>query len=392
MKLFENENAMQQWLSDRLAQETPLSELILNYETFKEDSNNSYRTLVLSKIRNSFLYCLASFENNVIITEDMDISQNPKDKLRPDFLVYAPESESIVVIELKNQKNATREAGTEISAYAAEIKTYLPFISDGEVVSVIVSTEWPVLLRHFLFNEIFWLQRNIICLEPVETKDGVMLQIVEPKIFAESEVTTQINPQQLGGYQLCLYDNELYKGGEYYRIAAFENQMRAAMSAMVAKGNALKTHGFAFLWRHCFHIGLAPYNITIINVAPFQSLNQLLADPKSNPNLMTLRLMDILKEYALEGHGQALESIREYGAQFLTTFCDPQPEGFMQWRDLQPNIFYQTDAIAFAGWGIFGELFFDRLAQEYRDGNFEWQPDSPLLANRMIEELMYFGV
>jgi len=389
MALFSNEGEMQRWLSKQLADDTAVCELIANYELFKEEQLPKYTPLVIKKVRESFLYCLASFENNTLISENSDISLNPKDKLKPDFLLYAPETESIVVIELKNQKGATREAGTEIGAYAAEIKTYLPYISDGEVVSVIVATEWPALLRHFVFNEVFWMQRNLICLEPVNTDEGVRLQIVDPAIFAESDINTKINARQLGGYQLCLYDDELYKGGDYYRTAAYENQMRAALNAMVAKGNALKTHGFAFLWRHCFHIGLAPYNITIINIAPFQSLPKPIKGSDLNLTNISNKLLNIRQEYAPEGHGQALESIREYGSQFLTTFCDPKPEGFMQWRDLQPNIFYQTDAIAFVGWDIFGELFFDRLAQEYREDNFEWAQDSPLLANRMIEELMY---
>jgi len=165
--------------------------------------------------------------------------------------------------------------------------------------------------------------------------------------------------------------------------------MRAALNAMVVRGNTLKTHGFAFLWRHCWPVGLSPYNITVINFSPFETLQQLLSQNKLVTNQFTKKLKKVLKEHAPSGHGQALDSISDAAMPFLKGFCSAQPEGFMSWPDLHPNIFYQTDALAFVGWGIFGELYSDLLAREYED-DADWPEDSALLAAKMLNELNYW--
>ncbi len=164
--------------------------------------------------------------------------------------------------------------------------------------------------------------------------------------------------------------------------------MHTALQAISVRGNSLRSHGFAFLWRHCFRVGLAPYNITIINIAPFQSLERLFHDEAFKLNDTTMRFVDILREHAPEGHGFALEDIKNYGQRFLTSFCDPQPEGFDSWENLKGYVFDQTDALAFVGWGIFGELFYDKLAKEYQDGNYECNATNPLLAISLLNEII----
>jgi hypothetical protein len=52
--------------------------------------------------------------------------------------------------------------------------------------------------------------------------------------------------------------------------------MRAALSVMATEGNRQKGHGFAFLWKDHWELSLAPYSISIFNMAPFQSLERFL--------------------------------------------------------------------------------------------------------------------
>lgn len=122
---------MQEWFSEKLFQEEALSSLVINYEDIAKRSCDDDMSVVFQKITECFKYCLKSFNNNEIITENKNISINVKDRLAPDFVVYAPETQSIVIIELKNIKDPTREARTELGAYAAEMKTFLPFLSEG---------------------------------------------------------------------------------------------------------------------------------------------------------------------------------------------------------------------------------------------------------------------
>lgn len=389
MSLFSDESVMQKWLSEKFANGESLGDLTINLEDYQEIEIDKRDSLIVQKIKTSFSFCVASFNLNEVITENENISLDNKDSLKPDFVLYAPETESLIIVELKNIKGPSRQAGTEIGAYGAELKAYLPFISEGEIVNVILSTVWPALLKHYIFNEICWLHRNLICLEPLETNEGIQLQIVDPILFAQSDISDALNLRQLSGYQICLYDDELYKGGNYYRIGIYENRMMAAMNAMAVRGNNLKTHGFAFLWRHCWQVGLAPYNITVVNFSPFQTFEKLHQRSKIKKNKITTRLKKLMREHAPDGHGYALESIRIAANPFLETFCSPQPEGFMTWQELAPNIWDGTDALSFKAWGFFDELISNELAREYAM-DAEWAADSPLFANRILDMLSYY--
>lgn len=256
---------------------------------------------------------------------------------------------------------------------------------------MIVSSEWPTLLRHYVFNEIIWQQKNMIGLTVVDAPDGPMLEIIDPSIIAEAELSLSLTSNQLGGYQLCLYDDQLYNGGDYNRMKVYENQMRTALHAMASKGNSMKAHGFAFLWRHCFEVGPAPYNITVLNFAPFQSPGLAGVDLRFPKNEMATRLVEIIRDHDPEGHSYALDAITEYGCRFLKDICNPLPEGYQNWEYLKPLIFKNSDALAFVGWGFFGELFFNYLEKEYSDTEFDFDhdPTDPLLTIAMINQIVY---
>lgn len=388
MSLFTDESAMQEWLHGKFINETTLSELIINYDEFKEADSPKSTPLILQKIRESYSFCMASFENNELLFSNQNISLNPKDVLKPDFVLYAPETQNIIIVELKNIKGPTRQAGTEFGAYAAELKSYLPFLADGEVVNVIVSTVWPALICHYVINEIMWLNRNLICLEPVDHEGETLLKIVQPSVITDDIRRFSISTQQLGGYHLCLYDYEGVKQGNYFRMANHDNQIRAALNAMSVRGNSLRTHGFAFLWKNIYEFGYAPYTITLVNYTSFQALPYSFTDPAYVPNETAMRLLELIRDHDPEGHGQILNTICEAGERFLKGFCDPRPEYFTDWQNLKPSIFYETDAMAFVAWGVFEELFYERLAEAYTRDDYDYRHDNPMLAIAMLNEII----
>lgn len=202
---FSSEQDLHDWFKSLLLSgEDGLASVISNREEIEtyQPANAEQRG-----IKSSFEYVLESLYYTEIIADDENISTTPGEILRPDFLLYSSDSENIVVVELKNLAGPTRQAGTEASAYAAEVRSYLPFISDGDVVTVLVSTVWPTLLCHYVAHEIIWIGRKIICLEP---NDETSLAIVPVDRFAAAQKPIQISGKEFGGYQLCLYDDELY--------------------------------------------------------------------------------------------------------------------------------------------------------------------------------------
>jgi hypothetical protein len=384
--MFESESKMQEWLSEKLQEVDGIIDLVENEEEFEK-----YSPVNISeeKIYKSFEYCIKSLMTNTIVTENENISLKQGDSLKPDFILYAPETESMVIVELKNISGPTRQAGTELSAYASEIKTYVPFISDGDIVNVIISPVWPTLLRHFIFHEIFWLQRNIICLEPIVKNEVHRLKIIDIRSITEENISLKLSDRHLGGYQLCLYDDNLYHDPtNRTRLDPYLKQMRTALSAITTKGYIQKSHGFAFLWKDNWINSLAPYSITILNFAPFQSIERMFHDDNYKVDSITEKFINILVEHDPLGHGESLMAITKAGNEFLKGFCSPRTEGFMTWHDLKSIMNGRGDLKAFKCWGIFDELYSRMLIHEYSIGNLSISNTDPKLGLRMLDELI----
>ncbi|QEM12590.1 hypothetical protein [Mucilaginibacter rubeus] len=388
MSLFADEAAMQKWLHKKLKKEVALADLIFDYERYKSSIRTDDPSFVINQIRKSYLFCMDSFDINELLFANENISLNPKDILKPDFVLYAAETQSIVIVELKNLKSATRQAGTEVGAYAAEIKSYLPFMADGEVVNVIISSDWPVLLRHYVMNEIIWLNRNVICLEPLKRNGRIGLAIVSPDKIANDQLKFSVSQRQLGGFHLCLYDYGAKQAGNFFRMDDHQNRIRTALNAMAARGNALRTHGFAFLFRVRSDFGEAPYIITIVNFSSFQGLPFAFLDPEYVPNKTAMRFLQLLRDNDPEGHGQMLNKICEAGEVFLKGFCDPRPEDFRDWGYLKEYAFHEMDAMAFTGWGVFEEMYFELLAKKYDALDLDFEYDNPMVAISMLNEIV----
>lgn len=309
--------------------------------------------------------------------------------MKPDFVLYAPETDSVVIVELKNIVTPSRQTGTEISAYANEIKSYIPFISDGDIVSIIISSVWPTLLKHYTFHEIFWQQRNILCLQPIEVDGEVKLKIGDIKSIAEDSIRLKLSIEHLGGYQICLYDDYLNtKQRNRQRLDQYVEQMKTAMTAMATKGDSQKTHGFAFLWKDNFELSIAPYSITIINFAPFQSFERHFHNEEFAPNEIAKKFIEIIQEHDPIGHGASLDAIRLQGQLFLENFCRPVPEGFEKWEILRQAMDDRCELlISFQCWGVFRELYSDKLIQHYKEGDTGLAFDEPVVGLELINEL-----
>ncbi|WP_413493622.1 hypothetical protein [Shewanella baltica] len=383
MGIFADEKEMQKWLSSQLSSKDGLSSLILEQELSMAPANDQEKNVLAT-----FKYCYQSLHQGVVISEDTNISLESGDIMRPDFLLYAPESESMVIIELKNFAGAARQTGTEISAYESELKTYLPYISDGDLINVIISPEWPTLLRHYVFNEIFWLRKNIICLEPVLDNHGEKkLKIRSVKDIVENNELLCIAEDHLGGHQICLYDHQYDVKSGTSSLDNHIQKLNAAIIAMATKGYSQNNNGFAFLWKDLRAHSQAPYSITVANFAPFQSLERFIKSDSVHDGKITKALIDVVGDYSPRGHGKSLYAICEAGTKWLTRITSPKLEGFGSWDFLRDQMMENSELISFHAWGVFGEIYSDKLAESYMNGN-DTCPTCPQLGLDMLEELI----
>lgn len=367
MKLFENEKKMQVWLESEIVENLGISHLVDENSTGLDGA----RSRAGKQIEAAYNYCLESLSDLEIIATDKDIALAKKDRLKPDILAYSPDAQSIVIIELKNISGPTREAGTELSAYCAEVNNYLPFISDADIINVIISNEWPTLLRRHVVQDILWRRRKLLCLRPYQVGSEIRLQQVSPKELGCSETDLKLGTQHVGGFQLCLYDNELYsRKPDRTRLDRCQPQMRSAMAAMAAKGSLAGNHGFAFLWKDKLTGSLAPYSITLMNVAAFNRLDRFLIDLPEDKRLSDIqkRFLQLVAQYSPKGHGPSLFELREDAERFLLGFCSPRAEGLQTWTNSREIMLDRAEFVSFVAWGFFGERHLELLQEKYKEG------------------------
>jgi len=392
MSKFQNEAQIQKWLEIEIQSNEGLWECIENTNYLDKFVPKSP---VENRLLESYEICAKSLPMLELISADKNISLTKSEILKPDLLLYAPETQSLVLVEIKNDYGATRNAGTELSAYAAEARSYVPFISDGDIASIVISTQWPTLLRHSVFHEIFWMSRNILCLEPVISNGETKLRIYPIDKLLDTSITEAVHSQYLGGYQLCLYDYGLYGDNpNRNRLDVHSPQMRAALDAMAAKGNSQKGHGFAFLWKDNWSASLAPYSITIVNFAAFQSIERFIRESGPNADLteMQKKFMNIVFEHSPQGHGQGLEEIRKSGVRFLDKICSHRQEGFHSWEPLKQAMLGRPhELLAFRAWGKFSDAYHRRLVEKYDNGEHHILPDCPDLGLEVINEIVGYN-
>lgn len=360
---FANEAEIQQWLKEMLKKNNGAFKTQICNSSYLEDFRpNGYAE---EKFVESYNLAWAALTYVQIVTEDTDISLSKNEVLRPDFILYDQEMESIIIVELKNRAQATREAGTEIGAYAAAIRNYMPLLADSDIVNVIVSSTWPPLLKHFIFNEIVWLGRSIICIEAFVENGRRQLRIKDIRSFTDGKRAAQIPQDALGGHIIGL--EHLIRPGE--SIARLKSQMRLAGMAMARKGTALRGHGFAFLWET--DNPNVPYCFTLVNAAPFLDLGHLIVGvpPYSFVNPFAKKLHHLVQDYDPGGHTRSLSLIDKQARMFLKINGTFTSELYCDWKSLKKDIRkHQVKMLGFYPWGIFADAFHRALAQRISEG------------------------
>ncbi len=383
-KVFCSETEMLQWLSRQFHKDTDmaLADLILNITEYGSEAVFDGLDWKSRKIIESYKWCLESLYTNEVIAENENISLRKQETLKPDFLLFAPETSSLVCVELKNERNATRQAGTELGAYIGGIRSQLPFFSEGEIVFVIISTSWPTLLKHYIANEIIWLNRHIICLEPtIDDEENEGLRILDLSEIYSNKYDILIGEKHLGGYHIALYD---YKHELYTK----EKLLRNVLQLMANKGEGLHGHGFAFLWKNSVKQSSAPYIITIVDISSFSLIDNHTLDAIHNSKMME-KYQYIIDEYNPHSQGQSIDSLYTFVRNIIKDICSPSIEHTITWDILVKEMDEQNETIiAYVSWGIFREIFTEKLIKNVHLEDFDVEMDSPVIGFDSIYEIV----
>lgn len=385
MGIFTSESEMQVWLSNELEKVHGFGELIQNADGLASAQPANIGEV---SVLESFRTCIAALNITDTLFENENISISSQDVLKPDFVLYAPETQSIVIVELKNLKSPSRQAGTELGAYSAKIRSIVPFMPDGDIVHVLISQEWPALLKHYARHEIFWQGRNLLCLRPTLRADGdPSLEVLGIQEIAENISSFQVGKDHLGGYNISLYDDQLYlPTADREKLTAAVEVFKVATQAMAVTGNRLKSHGFAFLWKDKWQQSLAPYSIVVANFAPFQSIERFLKS--GDISKVVERFIKVIADFSPEGHGNTLSEITDTCHEIVSKFCSPKEEGFATWGALREMLNERTEYIAFSGWGLFGQAALDEVMARHSAGDLSCSLSSPEVGKAVLEKII----
>ncbi|USD52377.1 hypothetical protein J4N37_24900 [Vibrio sp. SCSIO 43153] len=367
--MFVSEAEMQRKLSQYARKFGGFSEIVEEHDFTKGSS------LEEDMIIESYDYCLQSLFETVCLTEEENISLFNKEQLKPDFLLFDPGFEKFVIVELKNQKNATREAGTELGAYANALKSHFPMIADTDVTFIVISSEWPTLLRNYIFNEIFWHKKKILCLKPKVFRDGPLsLVCLPPSVFFKKNIKTQFGPNSFSGMQYCIYAKGIHRREPIDALDMKFPQIKASFERIIRKAQQKNSHGFAFLWQDHRNGTLARYSITFVDINPFEKFHR---DVVEIENRITYKLYRCISENEASGMtGSAIDSMTS-GDYLLDSIASPSPEGSHSWEILKEFMLDNSQLLSFKPFGIIADLYEEHLQKYYAKHGSDMQYDDP---------------
>ncbi|MBA5608513.1 hypothetical protein H3H36_24510 [Duganella sp. FT3S] len=381
MSIFSSEKEMQEWLSSHLEKEEGLTDLVINREEIAERKPRNYAE---ARVIDSINKVFSSLHSTVKISEDENISSVTGEILRPDFVLYSPDTQSLIIVELKNLVSPSRQAGTELAAYSAGIRKFTPLLAEGDMAHVLISSVWPTLLKHYARDQILWQGRNLLCLTPVQLDTSeIALAIVDPGEISGVDLEYRLTPEQVCGYQICLYNYQ-----NKADLTQHENQLKAALQLMANEGNRQRSHGFAYLWRDHASFSLAPYSITCMVVAPFAFPDEILKEKQVADSSFFDKFQEVIQDFCPSGHGEALKEISNIGRDFVENICDPRYEGFYSWEMHRMEMQPRAEKIAFIGWGVFGEVFFSELQKKYQSGSAVIDLMDPEIGDYAVDALV----
>ncbi|EDU0977616.1 hypothetical protein DBN05_004202 [Salmonella enterica subsp. enterica serovar Anderlecht] len=391
MSIFKDEREMQEWLENELDDQEGFINLIYNIQSIDDYIP---KDSVSKKLYDSYQHCIPALSLMEVISKDQNISSSKGDILKPDIVAYSIEKESLVLIELKNISGPSREAGTELSAYAGELKGYLSHLSDGDIINVIISPVWPALLKHYVFNNIVWQNKNMICFEPAVVNGEKVLKPLDIDVLLQAEIPASFSEEHLRGYHICLYDyTQYHEPRPQTKLHDQLSVIKSSISQMVAEGEKANSHGFVILTEEIIGYGLSPYMITFVNAAPFSSLERYFHSDeiKSYEDLPFIgkQFYDIYTYYEPLGLGSSTSKIFNSGRRYLSKICKPEIESLNSWKILKNEANNaRAQAFYFDSWGVFKEKAMELLFEKYNNSEYDIDLNSIELGYEVISELV----
>lgn len=300
-----------------------------------------------------------------------NISLNKADRLLPDLVLVNREQARLIVVEIKRSAETARETLTELGAYEQEVRNLLPYISDLELVQVVISTDFPTLLDHGIAGMAMWTSRQILCLQVTAVDPDLRLSVHLPSAW--SPIVQGVLPANaVKMHTLVLYDADEEK---------IDRVLPHACDLIARNADRCGAHGFLMAWRRPSSEpnALYQYFVSVGSLNPFAFLPSSVATDLID--IGTVPLGNFLLDEALdlaEASGITFE-VAEPAVTVLRTVCAPAWEAETDWVSFRQPPSVVGDASYRAGceplrtdfWGALLDFAVERdIVPSWKDWRF----------------------
>ncbi|HIF5971470.1 TPA: hypothetical protein ACX3GO_004516 [Vibrio parahaemolyticus] len=190
--------------------------------------------------------------------------------------------------------------------------------------------------------------KKVLCLEPI-SKSPLKLQCYCPKKLYKSNSKLKFNERSFAGLQYCIYGKGIYNGDKLEKIDENINQINASFERIVRLANRKKSHGFAFLWKDFRECSVARYNITYVDINPFERFQGRYIFIK---NKIDEIFYDNYKNNPSSGNSFSTIQSACNADKMLSSIASPTPEGSFQWPKLKKIMLENSNLLSFKSWGL----------------------------------------
>lgn len=312
----------------------------------------------------------------LVSKSNRSISLEKGESLFADLLYCTRSTSQFVLFEIKNRKDTTREAVSELLAYEHETLNHTPFSSANDIMMVVVSRDFPPLLEHAVTGLNTWSRRRVLCLQFDDSGDSPRLAIHIPKSW--SAIGQKGLPAS--GLETAAISFEPREGldeKEVHDICA------TAAALMVREAERTGGSGFAIVMHNLLFPDMAegPFLLFAGAVNPFSFL------PNAEESGFVSRTNSPITDYVLSGDrehdlamswdwlscdgGAATKYLNGYGRARWESFSTWQRfRDVRRWRAAGVTMDRHLTPVSIDFWGVLGDFARDLVRHVDRIRNF----------------------
>ncbi len=329
------------------------------YNVIKEDQKHIKNTgievfsidfLLYNRYQKSAKIVYESLQSNSTLIDNRNISLEKNEILKPDFVLIEDSYGKIIIVELKTSKKTEREAMTELFAYAQEIRNHLPFISNYELLFVIISNEYTTLLEHSIANLLLGTSINILCLKAKKEQDK-HFNLVFHSISTWSDVGDNFSNSHTF-LSLNLHFNVPQEPKEPV--------LDTVIDLITHEASQNNSHGFCFLWKDTWKDQISDYEyaVSLFCINPYVFIDNAIKIGFLEKNSSNISKF-LYEKAPIVFSTDNLFKICKNAYTYLKHYCSPSIEEAPPWNiaiNHNKNILTNRSIpILFNAWGFIGD-------------------------------------